>query len=160
LHRAGRDGAKMGKDADSPLNLQPHESESVDAFFRRRSPFEVRLWKTASYAISTRFEFFLTIRGLARHVHPRLHPSRRLRFGPRPHTQNLDLHSPIQPQCSAVPVDVHQPEETHPCVTFFGYATLVGAGGLSKLKLSQPTLSNGTWTTHAVQSANLHLGSE
>ena len=39
-------------------------------------------------------------------------------------TQNLDLHSPIQPQCSAFPLDLHQTEETHPCVTFFGYATL------------------------------------
>ena len=45
---------------DSPLDLQHRESEIV---ISRRSPFEVRLWKATSYAISTRLSF-LTIRDL------------------------------------------------------------------------------------------------
>ena len=47
-----------------PPNLQPRESEIVDAVFQSEKPFEVSLWKAASYAISTRLSF-LTIRAAA-----------------------------------------------------------------------------------------------
>ncbi|HKN26091.1 MAG TPA: hypothetical protein VJX72_14675, partial [Candidatus Acidoferrum sp.] len=60
--------------------------------------------------------------------------------GPGLEPPNHELHPTLQSNRPALSLDVFQPEETHPCVTFFGNATLVGNfawGALARLGLAR-----------------------
>jgi hypothetical protein len=73
-----------------PPNLQPRESEIVDAVFQSEKSIEVSLWKAASYAISTR-KSFLTYGDALAQVAPE-----RLGAGHVPDVRCLQVLEPFQ----------------------------------------------------------------
>jgi hypothetical protein len=101
-----------------------------------------------SRAVAFHAHLFLLVEpsgDLAGHDHPGWYPSGDLPIRPRLGEQNLGLCSALQPERPALPLDVSQPQQAHPCFTYFGNATL-GAAFIRLLGPSKCAVGNSART--------------